>query len=139
MVKMHIDIQKITNININDEIKTIINLYNQIDDYCDIETQNIYSPNAIIFERIKTASDILMLNAIRYNKNRSYTIELESTNITNNAILDILSFIANELALLNHPKDLLDNVFFYLKRYKIEPYFILRDKKDDLLLYNKNI
>jgi hypothetical protein len=139
MEKMHIDIQKITNINIDNEIKTIINLHNQIDDYCDIETQNISSPNAIIFERIITASDILMLNAIRYNKNRSYTVELESANVTNNVILDILSFIANELSLLNHPKDLLDNVFFYLKRYKIEPYFILRDKKDDLLLYNKNI
>ena len=111
---MYIDIQKITNININDEIKTIIKLNNYIDDYCYIETQNTYSPNANVFERIKAATDILVLNAIRYNKNQSYTIEIDYANIANIEILDILYFIVKELVELKNPQELLDNILEYM-------------------------
>ena len=86
---MYIYIQSLTNID-NDEIKNIIKVHNQINEYCLTEMYNIYTSSKCVFERINTASDILVLNAIRFNKNKSYTLELAGANITNKEILDIL-------------------------------------------------
>jgi hypothetical protein len=50
-----------------------------------------------------------------------------------------INFIVKELVELKNPQELLDNICLYLKKYNIHPYFLLRDKRDDLFLYNKNI